>query len=136
MHRPKNHQDCKRPQFESYLQLVPVLHAIVKGHNLKAIYNTTGKKSILPMNCIDINTIQLGDKIIFTGASDDQVNWGSHRVERRDPRKLLEIGETYELESMDIHSWHTNITLVGIEDSYNSTHFCTPEQYENQDNDD
>jgi hypothetical protein len=57
---------------------------------------------------------------------DGQVNWGSNA----DPRGLLTPGETYEIERVDIHSWHTKIFLVGIDcgQGFNSVNFETVEQ--------
>lgn len=62
-----------------------------------------------------------GDKVIFTEADDDQVNWGSNN----DPRKILKLGEQYEVEKVEVHSWHTKVWLVGIEGKFNSVHFKT-----------
>jgi hypothetical protein len=35
----------------------------------------------------------------------------------------LEIGNIYNVESVDIHSWHTIITLKGIDGTFNSCLF-------------
>jgi hypothetical protein len=42
---------------------------------------------------------------------DDQVRWGNCA----DPRGVLTIGETYEVELWDVHSWHTKVHLVDID---------------------
>lgn len=46
----------------------------------------------------------------YVGATQDQVNWGSND----DPRPLLTIGETYAIEKISVHSWHTKISLQGF----------------------
>jgi hypothetical protein len=58
----------------------------------------------------------------YTGdPSDSQVRWGSCG----DPRGKLTPGEVYELDTVRVHSWHTKITLVGIdtERGFNSVSF-------------
>lgn len=42
---------------------------------------------------------------------DIQVKWGTCA----DPRGLLTVGEEYEVERIEIHSWHTKIFLKGID---------------------
>jgi len=62
---------------------------------------------------------KVGTQVIFTGASDEQVAWGSND----DPRPLLTVGEKYIIESVDVHKWHTKVTLVGIEGRFNDVSF-------------
>jgi hypothetical protein len=45
----------------------------------------------------------------FREATHEQVSWGSCQ----DPRGVLTVGETYEVENVEEHSWHTKIHLVG-----------------------
>ena len=60
------------------------------------------------------------NKVIYTGASDAQVQWGNND----DPRDFLVEGECYEIESEEIHTWHTKFCLVGFEGKkFNSVHF-------------
>ena len=61
------------------------------------------------------------EKVIFTGASDAQVNWGSND----DPRKVLKEGQQYEVEYEDVHTWHTKIKLIGIDGVFNNSSFET-----------
>ena len=58
-------------------------------------------------------------RVIYTGASQSQIDWGGND----DPRSLLTIGEEYEVESTDVRSWHTKITLVGIKGRFNDASF-------------
>lgn len=58
-------------------------------------------------------------KVVYTGATDAQVNWGSNS----DPRGVLEEGREYEVERKEVHSYHTKIKLVGVEGWFNSVCF-------------
>jgi hypothetical protein len=64
-------------------------------------------------------------KVVYTGADDDQVRWGSCA----DPRGLLVEGETYEVEREDVHSWHTKLFLKGVDSGrgFNSVCFASQE---------
>jgi hypothetical protein len=42
---------------------------------------------------------------------DEQVKWGYNS----DPRGVLTVGEVYEVERVEVHSWHTKIFLVGVD---------------------
>lgn len=61
-----------------------------------------------------------GQRVIFTGATEAQTHWGGNN----DPNKVCEIGKEYEIESRDVRSWHTKITLVGVEGVFNSASFA------------
>jgi len=63
--------------------------------------------------------MKTGDKVKFTSADDDQINWGSND----DPRPLLNTEDVYEIESVEVHSWHTKIYLKGIKGKFNSVSF-------------
>ena len=58
-------------------------------------------------------------KVIYTGATIEQVNWGSND----DPRGILKEGQEYEVENEDVHSWHTKIKLKDIDGVFNSASF-------------
>lgn len=45
--------------------------------------------------------------VVYTGASDAQVNWGGND----DPRGVLIEGNEYVVRSTEVHSWHTKIEL-------------------------
>lgn len=56
----------------------------------------------------------------YLGSSDEQVSWGGND----DPRPLLEEGRSYEVADLEMHSWHTKITLVDFPDKkFNSVSF-------------
>ena len=63
-----------------------------------------------------------GSKVHYVGASDEQVRWGNCS----DPRRLLLKDKTYVVENVEVHSWHTKVSLVGITGQFNST--CLREQ--------
>lgn len=58
-------------------------------------------------------------KVKYIGASDAQVNWGHCD----DPRNVLIEGEMYEVEAEDVHTWHTKLSLVGLDGKFNSVCF-------------
>lgn len=60
-----------------------------------------------------------GDNVIFIGTSDDQVKWGN----QDDPRLVCIEKITYEIEEVDIHSWHTKLKLKYVEGWFNSVSF-------------
>lgn len=58
-------------------------------------------------------------KVIFTGCTQAQKNWGSHTGE---VEKLV-VGEVYTIVKQEVHSWHTKVFLYGIDGSFNSVCF-------------
>ncbi len=63
---------------------------------------------------------EIGDKVKFVKSNKEAVNWGTNV----DPDKHLIKGNTYEVTGVDIHAWHTKITLKGFENYvFNSVHF-------------
>ena len=64
--------------------------------------------------------IKDGFKVKYIGASDQQVSWGAND----DPRKYLTEGDVYEVSYVEIHTWHTKISLKGYETlRFNSVSF-------------
>lgn len=49
--------------------------------------------------------IQIGDRIKYLGATDDQATFGG----TQDPRMFLQSGETYEVSDVEVHSDHTRL---------------------------
>ena len=60
-----------------------------------------------------------GDRIVYLGTCDEQVNWGGND----DPRKVLIEGDIYQIEKIEEHSWHTKLTLRGVPGRFNSVSF-------------
>lgn len=65
---------------------------------------------------IDLN---VGDSVKFTGCTIEQINWGSND----DPTNVLNVGNQYIIEQVEIHSQHTKIKLKNINGKYNSVCF-------------
>ena len=61
-------------------------------------------------------------KVKYIGASELQAKVGRCN----DPRKILKVGDTYEVIENDIHSWHTEYTLKGY-DGYRFNSVCFEE---------
>ncbi|MHA1471173.1 MAG: hypothetical protein ACTSSP_11520 [Candidatus Asgardarchaeia archaeon] len=62
-------------------------------------------------------------KVKFDGCEDEQANWG----QGSDPRKCLTIGETYEVDDIEPHTWHTLYYLTGFDEPFNSVSFTEVE---------
>lgn len=60
-----------------------------------------------------------GDVVEYVGASDEQVRWGGND----DPRPLLSLGAHYRVSDVEVHSWHTKVTLDRVQGRFNSVHF-------------
>lgn len=46
-------------------------------------------------------------KVVFIGSTGGQVRWGSND----DPSDLLTIGKVYDVQKVEVHSWHTKYYL-------------------------
>lgn len=62
--------------------------------------------------------------VIFLGCSEAQRNFGSYTGNPN----LLIVGATYEVEKVEVHSYHTKVWLVGVEGSFNSVCFKDVEE--------
>lgn len=51
-----------------------------------------------------------GARVIYHGTRDEQVKWGGCD----DPRGKLTEGQTYIVHQMEVHSWHSTVSLNGI----------------------
>lgn len=58
-------------------------------------------------------------KLKYLGCTDEQYKWGQND----DPRETLEEGHVYDVDVVDVHSWHTRIKLIGIQGEFNSVCF-------------
>lgn len=63
--------------------------------------------------------MKTGDTVKFLGASQEQIKWGGND----DPNKILKIGDEYEIRSIEVHSWHTKVSLMGYSGKFNSSSF-------------
>ncbi|MDD3263414.1 MAG: hypothetical protein PHT94_00800 [Candidatus Nanoarchaeia archaeon] len=63
---------------------------------------------------------KVGDVVRFVDYDPDQVKWGSND----DPiKKGLVKNDYYTIDSVDVRSWHTKLTLKEKSGSFNSAHF-------------
>lgn len=60
-----------------------------------------------------------GDRVIYLGSDNTQVNWGSND----DPKNVLIEGDIYQVEKVEVHSWHTKLHLRGVQGKFNSVSF-------------
>jgi hypothetical protein len=63
--------------------------------------------------------IRPGNHVKYIGCCQDQIDWGRND----DPNKVLFVGDTYYVEKVEVHSYHTKITLRGIIGRFNSVCF-------------
>jgi len=68
---------------------------------------------------MDWRQAEVGAMVVFDGSSREQVQWGSND----DPDGILTVGDAYEVEERDVHSWHTKLKLKGVEGWFNSASF-------------
>ena len=66
-----------------------------------------------------MENFKAGDQVKYIGCTEDQMNWGSND----DPNKFLIEGYTYYIEKVEVHSWHTKLTLRNISAKFNSVSF-------------
>lgn len=67
-----------------------------------------------------MENFNVDDKVIFIGATDEQVAWGNND----DPRFILIPNTvTYVVENVEVHSQHTKLTLKHINGKFNSVCF-------------
>ena len=63
---------------------------------------------------------QAGDIVRFTGWTEEQVAWGNNACPH-----MLVLGRYYVIESVEPHSYHTKVTIRGVDKTmkFNSVHF-------------
>jgi hypothetical protein len=66
-----------------------------------------------------MGNFRAGNLVRYIGCTQDQINWGSND----DPRGILIEGDKYYVESVDVRSQHTKLTLRGICGRFNSVSF-------------
>lgn len=59
--------------------------------------------------CLPMSSIK--GSVVYEGTSDAQVQWGGND----DPRGVLTEGTLYDVIDIEVHSWHTKLTLAGFE---------------------
>lgn len=63
-------------------------------------------------------SIKKGDNVKYLGCIKEQIAWGNN-----DDPFMLNIGDVYIVEHVEIHSQHTKLTLKGISGRFNSVCF-------------
>lgn len=62
--------------------------------------------------------MNIGDRVRLISCSKEQIAWGGN-----DDPDHLDIDTIYVVESVDVHRYHTKVTLCGIPGRYNSVCF-------------
>ena len=62
--------------------------------------------------------MKAGDEVVYIGCDDKQKKFGNC-----DDPSALTIGAIYTISIVEIHTWHTKISLVGYEGKFNSVCF-------------
>ena len=60
-----------------------------------------------------------GTRVKYIGADQDQINWGGCD----DPSEVLSIDGEYLVDHIEVHSWHTKVSLQGIAGEFPSVAF-------------
>jgi hypothetical protein len=60
-----------------------------------------------------------GDLVSYLGCSPEQIKWGNCD----DPNGILIQGDTYYVEHVEVHSYHTKLKLRGVRGKFNSVCF-------------
>lgn len=66
-----------------------------------------------------MENFRAGNYVKYIGCSKEQIAWGNND----DPNIVLFLGDTYYVETVEVHSQHTKLTLRGIYGKFNSVCF-------------
>jgi hypothetical protein len=66
-----------------------------------------------------VKDMKVNDIVKFTGCTDSQLSWGYYTGK---PKELV-VGERYQIDKIEIHSWHTKVWLKNVQGSFNSVCF-------------
>lgn len=66
-----------------------------------------------------MENFRAGTYVKFIGCSKEQIAWGNND----DPNLVLFVGDKYYVEHVEVHSYHTKLTLRGIYGRFNSVCF-------------
>jgi hypothetical protein len=66
-----------------------------------------------------MENFRAGTNVRFIGCSKEQIQWGNNS----DPTGILIVGDKYYVEHVEVHSYHTKLTLRGVYGRFNSTCF-------------
>ena len=65
-----------------------------------------------------MNSLKINDKVIFTGCSEAQQLWGNYSN-----HNMLKKDSIYTIDDVEIHSWHTKVSLKEVDGWFNSVCF-------------
>ena len=71
------------------------------------------------MSISTMENFRAGTNVRFIGCSKEQIQWGNNS----DPTGILIVGDKYYVEHVEVHSYHTKLTLRGVYGRFNSTCF-------------
>lgn len=66
-----------------------------------------------------MENFRAGETVRFIGCSKEQIAWGNND----DPNPHLFVGDKYYVEHVEVHSYHTKLTLRGVAGRFNSVCF-------------
>ena len=66
-----------------------------------------------------MENFRAGQTVKFIGCSQEQIAWGNND----DPNPILFVGNKYYVEKVEVHSYHTKLTLRGVTGRFNSVCF-------------
>ena len=66
-----------------------------------------------------MENFRAGETVKFIGCEKEQITWGNND----DPNLVLFVGDKYYVEKVEVHSYHTKLTLRGIYGRFNSVCF-------------
>jgi hypothetical protein len=56
-----------------------------------------------------------GDKVVYLGSNETITKWGNCD----NPNDLLIVGDTYTVDRLEVHSWHTKVFLKEVNGGFN-----------------
>ena len=71
------------------------------------------------MSISTMENFRAGTNVRFIGCSKEQIQWGNNS----DPTGILIVGDKYYVEHVEVHSYHTKLTLRGVYGRFNSVCF-------------
>ena len=63
----------------------------------------------------------IGENVKFIGCSKEQIQWGNND----DPSSILDVGKTYTISKIEVHTQHTKISVQGVIGRFNSVCFAS-----------
>jgi hypothetical protein len=120
LYSPESIVDIERDVYESLEDLDVDEHGFIKGDVKGDIEVTVNFIHSDPVHSDDHTKWKSGQIVKYIGSNQMQVDWGHND----DPEKYLNVGDTYEIEKIEVHTWHTKVYLKNYPDKkFNSASF-------------